>query len=327
MKIIAAIIGMGVGEKHLQAIENYRGSKVKIICEKDKKKIKFLKKKYSNKIITSDENTIYKDKEINLVSIASYDNFHYKQVINSIKANKNIVVEKPMCLNKKQLLEIKKYLDKKKHIKITSNLVLRVNSLFNSFRSKIKNSKIFYIEGDYIWGRKYKLSGWRSKIKDYSLTLGAGIHIIDLIMWLINSKPISVYAVGNKIATTGTKFKKESLVVVLLRFPKNILVKITANGGAVFEHFHELKIFGLNKTIVNSRLGAFCQDNKKYKRLNIPYPDKKNRKTLIRNFIDSLKNKKIRPIISIKEQIDLMTVCFDIDKSLKLKKKIKIKYL
>ena len=44
MKIIAAIIGMGVGEKHLQAIENYRGSKVKIICEKDKKKIKFLKK-------------------------------------------------------------------------------------------------------------------------------------------------------------------------------------------------------------------------------------------------------------------------------------------
>ena len=76
-------------------------------------------------------------------------------------------------------------------------------------------------------------------------------------------------------------------------------------------------------------MGAFCQDNKKYKKLNIPYPDKKNRKTLIRNFIDSLKNKKIRPIISIKEQIDLMTVCFDIDKSLKLKKnknKIFIEY-
>ena len=31
MKIIAAVIGMGVGEKHLEAINGFMGSKVKII--------------------------------------------------------------------------------------------------------------------------------------------------------------------------------------------------------------------------------------------------------------------------------------------------------
>ncbi len=41
MKIIAAIIGMGIGQKHLDAIENYKKSKVKIICEKDKKKLNY----------------------------------------------------------------------------------------------------------------------------------------------------------------------------------------------------------------------------------------------------------------------------------------------
>lgn len=40
-----------------------------------------------------------------------------------------------------------------------------------------------------------------------------------------------------------------------------------------------------------------------------------------------LKNKKIKPIISFKEQIDLMTICFTVDKSINLNKKIKIKYL
>ena len=40
MKIVAAVIGMGVGEKHLEAIDGFIGSKVKIICEKNKKKIK-----------------------------------------------------------------------------------------------------------------------------------------------------------------------------------------------------------------------------------------------------------------------------------------------
>ena len=55
-------------------------------------------------------------------------------------------------------------------------------------------------------GKKKKLFGWRSKIKQYSLTLGAGIHIIDLINWLTNLKPKTVYAVGNKKATKGTVF-------------------------------------------------------------------------------------------------------------------------
>ena len=44
MKIVAAVIGMGVGEKHLEAINGFMGSKVKIICEKDKKKLQILKK-------------------------------------------------------------------------------------------------------------------------------------------------------------------------------------------------------------------------------------------------------------------------------------------
>ena len=46
-KIIAAVIGMGVGKKHLEAIDGYMGSTVKIICEKNKKKIQLLKKKIS----------------------------------------------------------------------------------------------------------------------------------------------------------------------------------------------------------------------------------------------------------------------------------------
>ena len=208
MKIIAAIIGMGIGQKHLDAIDNYKKSFVKIICEKNEKKIKFLKKKYPGKIITKDENVIFKDPSINLVSIASYDDFHYSQIIKSLKNNKNIIVEKPMCLKFNQLKEIYKILKKKKNVKMTSNLVLRVNSLFKEFKKIIKIKNTFYIEADYIWGRKKKLFQWRSKVKDYSLVLGAGIHIIDLVMWLLGSRPISVTTFANKKSTRKSKFKK-----------------------------------------------------------------------------------------------------------------------
>ncbi len=326
MKIIAAVIGMGVGEKHLQAINGFMGSKVKIICEKDKKKLQMLKKKYPKMIVTSDEETIFKDKQINLVSLASYDYYHFDQILKCLKNEKNIIVEKPMCLNPNQLKRIYNLI-KTKRTKMTSNLVLRVNSLFKEFKKKININRIYFIEGDYIWGRRKKLFGWRSKIKEYTLTLGAGIHIIDLINWLTELKPKTVYAVGNKKATKGTTFKKNSMIAMMFEYPKNIIVKITANGAAIFDHFHEIKIFSDNSTMVNSRLGSYMIKKGKFEKIKSDYPDKKNRKKLIHNFIETLIKKNIKPIISLKEQIDLMTICFAADKSIKLGKKIKIKYL
>ncbi len=140
MKIVAAVIGMGVGEKHLEAIDGFIGSKVKIICEKNKNKIKILKKKYPNKIITSNEQDIFTDKEINLVSLASYDNYHYNQILKCFKYNKNIIVEKPMCLTFDQLKKIK-LISKKSKVKIISNLVLRENDLFKDLKKKLIKKK------------------------------------------------------------------------------------------------------------------------------------------------------------------------------------------
>ena len=42
MKINAAIIGAGIGMQHVKAINNFKGSKVKYICEKNKKKRNYL---------------------------------------------------------------------------------------------------------------------------------------------------------------------------------------------------------------------------------------------------------------------------------------------
>ena len=115
MNIKAAIIGMGIGQKHFEAIENYKGAKVEIICERDKKKITHLKKKYPNIVITNDQNKIFDNKGINLVSIASYDNFHFNQISKSIKNNKHIIVKKQMCLNFSELRKINNLLRKKKN--------------------------------------------------------------------------------------------------------------------------------------------------------------------------------------------------------------------
>ena len=46
MKIIAAVIGTGIVEKHIEAINNFERSKVKIVCEKNKKNFLILKRNF-----------------------------------------------------------------------------------------------------------------------------------------------------------------------------------------------------------------------------------------------------------------------------------------
>ena len=46
-----------------------------------------------------------------------------------------------------------------------------------------KFGKIYYFEGDYLYGRLKKLTnGWRGADVNYSVILGGGIHLIDLMI-------------------------------------------------------------------------------------------------------------------------------------------------
>ncbi len=331
MKIKAAIVGSGIGLRHFEAIQNYKGSIVKVICESNKSKIKILKKKFPNVQITSNFRDVIKNQDINLLSIASYDQFHYHQIIAGIKNQKNLIIEKPMCLNISQLKKIRSCLKKEKKINIISNLVLRTEPIFKYIKKNIDKNNLFYIEADYIWGRLYKLTDdWRAKVKNYSLISGTAIHMIDLVMWFLNDRPKKVLAIGNKILTRKSKFKKESFVVCILEFSKDIIVKITANSTNDYEHMHEVKIFQKHKTIIQSKDGLEVITQSKGKiikrKLNLRYPLKKNRKQLIRSFIDNILKKK-EPMVSLKEQFDLMSVCFALNKSLKISKKIDVEYL
>jgi|TARA_B100000315_G_scaffold114554_1_gene105049 hypothetical protein len=55
MLINSAVIGTGIGTKHIEAIDFYKNFRVKTICEKDKAKISYLKKRYKKIKIVYDE--------------------------------------------------------------------------------------------------------------------------------------------------------------------------------------------------------------------------------------------------------------------------------
>ncbi len=182
-----------------------------------------------------------------------------------------------------------------------------------------------------MWGRKEKLFNWRSNTKYYSLTLGATIHILDLICWILNSKPSHVFAKSNKKITKNTKFKKFSFANYTFTFPNNIIVSLKSDAVCIHPHYHSFQIFEKHKTFISNLSGQFeikkkGKNNYNIKKKNYAYPDKKNRSKLIQSFIDCIIDKKKLPI-KMQNIFDVMMACFYADLSAKKNKELKIKYL
>ena len=240
-KLNIGIIGYGVGRHHAKAYASSDKVQIKIY---DKDRVKQKKIIKDNYLAINSEKEFFKNK-FDIISIASHDKDHYRQIIKSTDSTNNILCEKPICNNSFQLEKIfKKIINKKTNLE--SNFVLRTIDLFLDIKKKIHSTyfgEIFYIEGSYLWSRIKKLTGWRLNDKEYSFIKGAAIHMIDLICWLIEKKPTYVYAIGNNLGDKNSK-KKDTMVSLILEFKDNLYVKVNAFGPSIYPHYHELKIFG-----------------------------------------------------------------------------------
>ena len=332
-KLNVGVIGLGVGAKHAHTLYLNKNVNLVSLCDFDDKKINLYKKIYKNCNFTNNSDDIFKNPNIDIVSIASYDNFHAKHILQAIKYNKHFFVEKPFCLNINELKKICSSLKKKKEITFSSNLVLRNNPSFVDLKKKIKTKvtgDIYYCEGDYNYGRINKiLYGWRGQIPFYSVVLGGAIHLIDLIIWLSNKKVRSVIAEGNKISTKNTKFKNYDLVSALLKFEDGMISKVTSNFASITPHHHILSVYGTKSTFFynNKEIKFYkSRDDLNFKNKKSKFSDKQ-KSEILNSFIDSVYYQKDLKIVHENEIINLMSVCFAIEKSLKTKKWEKVKYI
>jgi len=332
MTIKAGIIGLGVGEQHISGYNKHPDCEVVVLCDSVKQKRIDLQKKYPEITIIANPNEILYDPNIDVISIASYDNFHHEQIIKALDNGKHVFVEKPLCLYESEAKEIRKKLNQTR-LKLSSNLILRQSPRFQYVKELIEKNElgsIYYLESDYEYGRIYKLTnGWRGDIDFYSIVYGGGVHMIDLLLWLTNDTVQEVTSFGNNICTRNTSFKYNDMVVSILYFQSGIIAKVACNFGCVKPHFHALSVFGTNATFIND-----YSFGKLYKNRNIEEPPKKimksypgiNKGDLIYNFVESIIKDK-RSDVSENEVFNTMSVCFAIEKSVQTRTKIKVNYL
>ena len=332
MKIKAGIIGLGVGEQHIFGYNQHPECEVVALCDFSPEKLKDVQSRHPNIKIVDNAKKILEDPEINVVSIASYDNYHYEQILMAIDNGKHIFVEKPLCLFAEEAQTIREKLDNTK-LKISSNLILRLSPRFQYVKTMLEQNQfgdIYYFESDYQYGRIQKLTeGWRGEIDFYSVVYGGGVHMVDLLLWLTNDTIEEVSSYGNNICTRNTPFKYNDMIVSILQFKSGAIAKVACNFGCVKPHFHSLSIFGTKATFVNGHKYAELFTNRnmnsKPKKITQEYPGIK-KGDLLFNFIESIL-KNTHAIVCEEDIFKTMSVCFAIEKSVKTRNKVKVNYI
>ncbi len=147
----------------------------------------FLAKKFGIKKVTTDIDCLIRDKIINTIIIATRHDSHAEFVKKALASDKNIFVEKPLCLSKKDLDEIKKIYRGERLLMVGYNR--RFAPLVKKLKNKLdplKAPKCFiytcnagYIPNDH-WTQDLKIGGGR--------LIGECCHFVDLLRFLSDSK-------------------------------------------------------------------------------------------------------------------------------------------
>lgn len=214
------------------------------------KDIGIIKSLYKFEYYTSNYKDIINDNNIDLVVIATPHDTHAKLVMEALKNNKSVYVEKPLCTNLQELKTIKKLFEiSGKHLFVGLNR--KFSSHIVNLQKKIKGSINFY---------EYYVNAGEVEIfeeidetyKSNNRIIGEAIHFVDTLQFLENSKINDITIKNNNLYDLNSNFSinivfdSGSMAVInyvtngTKRYPKEIL-RITS-GKHIYELVNYLKI-------------------------------------------------------------------------------------
>jgi predicted dehydrogenase len=328
----AAVVGLGVGEQHVEGYDAHPACRTVAVCDIDAKKLSAVAARWPHLVTTTVAEDVFNDPSIDVVSIASPDDCHHSHVVAALKAGKHVFVEKPLCLLPDEAADIRTQLAAGAGLRLGCNLILRRSPRFEGLREMIRAGElgeVYQIEGAYNYGRLWKIThGWRGAIPYYSVTLGGGIHLLDLMIWMLGARVGEVAAVGARIAGAGTQVQFDDAVTAILRFENGAIGTLSSNFGCVYPHFHQFIAYGTKATFENRPDAALLFTSRDAavppRRIETAYPGV-HKGGLIGNFVDSILGR-AAALVTHQEVFDCMAVCFAIEEALRKRAPVAVRY-
>lgn len=343
-KVRIGLIGAGniAQNAHIPAYLKQSDVELVAVCDLNEGRAKGVAEKYGMKHVTTDYNELVVLKDVDAVSVCTWNNAHAGAAIAAAKAGKHILCEKPMSMNPEQSKAMMKA--------VKENNVTFMMGFVNRFRSDSKAIKDIQLAGKLgeiyyakaaIMRRRGTPLGWFTDLSKSGggPVIDIGVHIIDLTWYLMGKpKPISVSAatyskigdyqtkgVGRWVAfdTDNLVFNTEDSASGFIRFENGASMSFDVSWAINGKDTQYSQIFGTQAGATLDPIGIYGEEEH-YLTDTVPTTMQENSfENEIRHFIDCVKEGK-QPIASVDDGLQIQKILNGIYTSAKAGKEIQL---
>ena len=205
--MLIKLIGAGAAaHNHLNAIQNIEEIVLKGCYDPNLNSSQKLSAKFGLDVFTSFEETLKKSQKEELVIICSPPNTHIQIARAALKEGNHVLVEKPFCLNDKEVTPIQKLADSKGLV-VAAVAQHRFTDGFIKFQNKIKTMETNEIKSVHLNIQRYRKStyftdSWKSDKQQSGggILITIGFHYLDLLCNIFDSVEVVNASIKKKHA-------------------------------------------------------------------------------------------------------------------------------
>jgi len=217
-KLGVAVVGTGFwGRNHARVYRELESTELVAICDVDAEKAKKVADQFCVKAYTSSSRML-KNEAIDAVSICTWSTSLAREALKALEAGKHVLVEKPMATNTKQaqrLLEIAK----EKGLHLTVGFLMRFIPGMQHIREAVEKGSI----GELVCATAKRVSQWPERIGDVGVVKDTAIHDIDVVRYIFNGDPASVYAMAGNMR--HKKFEDYAQIMLTYKDGKSAFIE------------------------------------------------------------------------------------------------------
>ena len=272
------VIGTGIvgGAWHAHVYHNLPAAELVAFCDLDAGRAREIAERYSVPHVFTDYRDLLARDDIAAVSIATPDFAHREIAVAAAKAGKHILVEKPLATTVEDAEAILAAVDEA-GVKLMVDFHNRVSSPFVQARQSVLDGELGELQ--YIYARlsnttfvPTQMLPWASKS---SALWFLASHTFDMSTWLLNDKPVRVYAVSRSGILRGKGVDTQDFHVAIVEFAGGAVVTLE-NSWILPET--EPNVFNFKMEVLGSEgvLYINTSDNRtveKYTRDSVSLPD------------------------------------------------------
>ncbi len=221
-------------------------------------KLKFGFKNHSTEV-----NETLSNEEINSILIATRHKTHANFVISALKANKSVFVEKPLAINSDELEGIRKAILESNNARLQVGFNRRFAKVINDLAGFWSSRSTTVFTANYrVQAGKMDAGSWYLDKSEGTRFVGEGGHFIDTLSYIIDSRPVSVFAQSLTNDNSGQDdFDNLSAIIKYENGSVANLQYLTQGGNKVPKEYLELHANGKSAIMNNFKQVHFYNDN------------------------------------------------------------------